>query len=247
MSTDLASDALNQVYAARNETELAAAYAAWSNGYDRETAALGYCLPFTISAWVARYVPAGAGPLLDAGCGTGLSGPYMAALGYREVDGIDISPEMLALARARGVYRSLIEAALGGRLPIEDATYAAVFSTGVFTEGHAPASALDDLVRIVRPGGFVIVTVRDSVLETGGFRAKFAELEASGRWMNSEESPSFRAFAVAEPEVTVKAFVFTKRMEPIDVARLREISDSIPLQPESSAQFVRRMRDEARF
>ena len=90
----------------------------------------------------------------------------------------------------------------------EDAAYAAVSSTGVFTEGHAPASSLDDLVRIVRPGGFVIFTVRDSVLETGGFRAKFAELERSGRWMKVEESPSFRAFAVAEPEVTVKAFVF---------------------------------------
>lgn len=208
MSTERVSDALNQVYAARNEAELAAAYAAWSNGYDRETAALGYCLPFMIAAWVARYVPADAGPLLDAGCGTGLSGPYLAALGYRDIDGLDMSAEMLALARGRGVYRNLIEAALGGRLPIEDGAYAAVYSTGVFTKGHAPASSLDDLARIVRPGGPVIFTVRDSVLEAGGFRPKFAELERSGHWTKVEESPSFRAFAVAEPEVTVKAFVF---------------------------------------
>lgn len=208
MSREPDSDALNQVYAAKSEAELAAAYAAWSNGYDRETAALGYCLPFVIAAWVARHVPVDAGPLLDAGCGTGLSGPYMAALGYRDIDGLDMSPEMLALGRGRGVYRNLIGAALGGRLPIEDATYAAVFSTGVFTEGHAPASSLDDLVRIARPGGCVIFTVRDSVLEEGGFRAKFAELEKAGHWTEIEESPSFRAFAVAEPEVTVKAFVF---------------------------------------
>lgn len=208
MSTQQVSDALNQVYAARNEIELAAAYAAWSNGYDRETAALGYCLPFMIAAWVARYVPADAGPLLDAGCGTGLSGPYLAALGYPEIDGLDMSAEMLALARGRGVYRNLIEAALGGRLPIENATYAAAFSTGVFTEGHAPASSLDDLARIVRPGGYVIFTVRDSVLEAGGFRAKSVDLERVGRWAPVEESPSFRAFAVAEPEVTVKAFAF---------------------------------------
>jgi predicted TPR repeat methyltransferase len=208
MSREQASDALNQVYAARTETELAGAYAAWSNGYDRETAALGYCLPFVIAAWVARHVPVDAGVLLDAGCGTGLSGPYLAALGYRDIDGLDMSPEMLALARGRGVYRNLIEAALGGRLPIEGATYAAVFSAGVFTEGHAPASSLDDLVRIVRPGGHMIFTVRDSVLEQGGFRAKLAELEKAGCWTEIEESPSFRAFAVAEPEVTVKAFVF---------------------------------------
>lgn len=208
MSDHEASDALSQVYAARSETDLAAAYAAWSNGYDRETAALGYCLPFVIAAWVARHVPADAGPLLDAGCGTGLSGPYLAALGYREIDGLDMSAQMLALARGRGVYRTLIEAALGGRLPVGDGVYAAVLSTGVFTEGHAPASSLDDLVRIVRPGGFVIFTVRESVLEAGGFRAKFAELEDAGRWTPVEESPPFRAFAVAEPEVTVRAFVF---------------------------------------
>jgi len=208
MSTERVSDALSQVYAARNEAELAAAYAAWSNDYDRETAALGYCLPFMIAAWVARHVPVDAGPLLDGGCGTGLSGPYLAALGYRDIDGLDMSAEMLALARGRGVYRNLIEAALGGRLPIEDGAYAAVYSTGVFTEGHAPASSLDDLARIVRPGGPVIFTVRDSVLEAGGFRPKFAELERSGHWTKVEESPSFRAFAVAEPEVTVKAFVF---------------------------------------
>ena len=42
--------ALEQVYAARDGSELAAAYEAWSNTYDRETAALGYCLPFLIAA-----------------------------------------------------------------------------------------------------------------------------------------------------------------------------------------------------
>ena len=65
-----------QVYAAKTPDELAAGYAAWAATYDSETAALGYSLPFLIAAWVARYVPAGEGPLLDAGCGTGLSGPY---------------------------------------------------------------------------------------------------------------------------------------------------------------------------
>ncbi|WP_308240292.1 class I SAM-dependent methyltransferase [Mesorhizobium sp. J428] len=255
MSADEASDALNQVYAARSEAELAAAYAAWSNGYDRETAALGYCLPFVIAAWVARHVPVDAGPLLDAGCGTGLSGPYLAALGYREIDGLDMSADMLALARGRGVYRNLIDAALGGRLPIADGAYAAAFSTGVFTEGHAPASSLDELTRIVRPGGVLIFTVRDSVLETGGFRARFEELERAGCWAPVEESPSFRAFAVAEPEVTVKAFVFKRQSpaganalrEPIDIDALRQLTSSIPFSTESSADLVRRMRDESRY
>lgn len=208
MSGDDDSAALAQVYAARNEAELAAAYAAWSNGYDRETAALGYCLPFVIAAWVARHVPAGAGPLLDAGCGTGLSGPTLAALGYDDLAGVDMSAEMLKLADGRGCYGELRQAALGGALPWPDGHFAAFLSTGVFTEGHAPASSLEELVRITQRGGHAIFTVRLSVLDAGGFRAKFDELERAGRWRAIEESPPFRAFAVAEPDVLVKAFVF---------------------------------------
>jgi hypothetical protein len=49
---------LEQVYAARSPDELAAAYADWAAGYDRETLAAGYCLPFQVLAWVSRYVKA---------------------------------------------------------------------------------------------------------------------------------------------------------------------------------------------
>ena len=115
---------------------------------------------------------------------------------------------MLALASRRGAYSALTRAALGGPLPYADGRFAAFFSTGVFTEGHAPASGLDELVRATRRGGHAVFTVRDIVLERDGFRARFAELERAGRWRPVEESPPFRAFAIAEPDVLVQAFVF---------------------------------------
>jgi predicted TPR repeat methyltransferase len=204
-------DGLEQVYAARSADDLAAAYAAWSNSYDLETAALGYCLPFLITSWVARYVGRNSGPILDAGCGTGLSGPYLEALGYQDLAGLDFSGEMLAIARQRGAYRSLERATLGETLPWTDGYFAAVFSTGVFTSGHAPASSLDEMVRITMSGGHVIFTVRDVVLEPGGFFEKLEALKHAGRWRKLEESRPFRAFAVAEPDVLVKAFVFEVR------------------------------------
>ena len=102
--------ALEQVYAASSAEELAAAYAEWSSEYDRETVGEGYCLPFIIAGWIARYVPKGGGPLLDAGCGTGLSGPYLRALGYDAIEGLDFSEKMLALARQRNAYRALTQA-----------------------------------------------------------------------------------------------------------------------------------------
>ncbi len=63
-------------------------------------------------------------------------------------------------------------------------------------------------MRATRRGGHAVFTVRDIVLERDGFRARFAELERAGRWRPVEESPPFRAFAIAEPDVLVQAFVF---------------------------------------
>ena len=202
------SEALAGVYAARGPEELASAYAGWAEGYDRETLGLGYCLPFAITAWVARHVPEGAGPILDVGCGSGLSGPLLAALGFAAVEGMDFSAEMLSLAAGRGGYAKLTRAALGEPLPWSDGHFAAAFSTGVFTEGHAPASSLGEIARIVRPGGIVALTVRTSVMASGGFREIFADLEREGRWHKVEESAPFRAFALAEPDVLVQALVF---------------------------------------
>lgn len=197
---------LARVYAAQTPDELATGYAGWAESYDRDTIRDGYHLPFSIAAFVARHVPVGAGPLLDAGCGTGLSGPVLAALGYRDIEGLDLSPAMLALAASRGAYRQLIQAELGRTLPCETGRFAAFLSTGVFTAGHAPPASLDELVRVVRPGGHAIFTVRDVVLPA--FREKMDALEAAGRWTGIEQSAPFRAFLLAEPEVMVTAFVY---------------------------------------
>jgi predicted TPR repeat methyltransferase len=204
----LETPALQKVYAAKTQEELNDAYAAWANAYDRETAEDGYCLPFMISSWVARYVAKGEGPLLDAGCGTGLSGPYLKALGYDDLEGLDLSEKMLELAKQRGCYRALTNAALGEMLPWMDGHFRAAFCTGVFTAGHAPAEGLRELVRIVRQNGHLIFTVRDTILESGGFRNVFETLENDGRWTAIEQSEAFRAFAVGEPDVLVKAFVY---------------------------------------
>lgn len=200
--------ALDRVYGATNEAELSAAYAAWANSYDRETAEMGYCLPFVVTSWLARHVARGEGPLLDAGCGTGLSGPCLEALGYTGLEGFDLSSEMLKLAAARGVYSGLKEARLGAALPYEDGRFKAFIASGVFTVGHAPASGLDELVRITRAGGYGIMTVRDLLIDNGGFGAKFKELEDRGAWQLTEKSPPYRAFVVAEPDVFVHTYVF---------------------------------------
>ncbi|GLQ80335.1 SAM-dependent methyltransferase [Mesorhizobium huakuii] len=208
MIVDKANAALDSVYGADTPETLAQAYAAWAATYDSETASLGYLLPFLITAWVARYVPAGEGPLLDAGCGTGLSGPSLKALGYGDIAGLDLSDDMLKIAGSRNAYGELRKAMLGGPLPWPDGHFRAFFSTGVFTISHAPAAGLHELVRITGKGGHAIFTVRDQVFESGGFQAVFDELEQAGKWRLVEQSPWFRCYAIAEPDALVKTFVF---------------------------------------
>lgn len=140
MNVDKANAALDSVYTADTPETLAQAYAAWAATYDSETASLGYLLPFLITAWVARHVPAGEGPLLDAGCGTGLSGPSLKALGYGDIAGLDLSDDMLKIAGSRNAYGELKQAMLGGPLPWPD--------------GHFPRLLLDRRVHHQPCAGF---------------------------------------------------------------------------------------------
>lgn len=195
------SEMLQRVYDAKNETELASAYGEWSRRYDRDLLEDGYILPFFITAFVARYLAAGSGPVLDAGVGTGLAGPYLAALGYHGLSGCDMSEEMIAMAAQRECYADLRQAVLGERLPWPDDHFAAFVSAGVFTTGHAPASSLDELVRITRPGGYAIFNIRQSVYEENGFAAKLAELEQAGLTKPIEISPPFAGFAFGKEDI----------------------------------------------
>ena len=168
---------LGAVYSAKAEEEVAALYDDWAATYDGEMAVAGYRHPSIGAALLARYLAIGSAPVLDAGCGTGLLGQWLAILGYPEVDGLDISPGMLAVAQKKEAYARLYCLALGKTLPIEEQHYAGVISTGVFTTGHVGPEGLDELIRICRPGGVIVLTVKMAVWDAG-FAARIGELES---------------------------------------------------------------------
>jgi SAM-dependent methyltransferase len=160
------------------------------------------------AAFLARHLPRDAAPVLDAACGTGMVGDCLRVLGYREVVGIDMSEPMLARAKARGVYASLRRMTLGGPLDFPDGHFAGVVASGVFTEGHCSHAAFDELIRVTRPGGRLVFSVRVETYERRGFRERQAALEAEGRWRLCESSEPFRSFTVQEPDVFGRVFVY---------------------------------------
>lgn len=157
-------------------------YGEWAESYDADV--FGH-LRFTgtrrIADLLAAHFCERARPVLDAGCGTGRLGLDLAAHGFAPVDGLDLSPGMLAVARRHDVYRELIAADLLAPLPVPAGRYAAVASAGTFTTGHVDVSALAGLLRILMPGGLLAAVVAQAFWRTGGFEAAFERLERSGR------------------------------------------------------------------
>ncbi len=181
---------LGAVYGAKTPDDIARTYDAWAEAYDGEMARLGYRHPAICLALLARHLPRGATPILDAGAGTGLIGEWLALLGYPDPEALDISEGMLAVAARKAVYARLHRAALGSPLPFPDARFAAAVCAGVFTTGHVGPEGLDELVRIVRPGGVLVLTVKDKVW-SAGFAARLDALADGGRLRVLETTPSY--------------------------------------------------------
>lgn len=175
--------------------------------YDDELAGPeDYVSPVATAAVCARLLDCRA-RILDAGAGTGLLGAALVGHGFALLDALDLSPAMLSEAERKGIYGSLTEGRLGDPLPFENAAYDATVACGVFTTGHAPASGLDELVRVTRSGGHVIFTLR-SDLPPPRFAEKLDELEAAGAWELVERGDEFQAMPRSEPDVLVRVWAF---------------------------------------
>jgi SAM-dependent methyltransferase len=195
----MVTDRLEAVYGAANADEIARTYDDWADGYEADMRRFGYRHPAIGLALLTRHVPRGAAPILDAGAGTGLVGEWLAIAGYPEADALDLSEGMLAIARSKGCYRALHRGALGGPLPFANGAYAAAIATGVFTLGHVGPEGLDELARIVRPGGVIILTVKDAIWP--GFATRIASLGLS----MLEETPSYHSMPGSDDRAPSRA------------------------------------------
>jgi predicted TPR repeat methyltransferase len=164
-------------------------YEEWAETYDATMLdGLRYASPRLVVEATVRHLADLTAPVLDLGCGTGLVGAELAMRGVTTIDGLDLSASMMQVAARRGVYRSFVEADLTASLPIASATYGAAVCAGTFTSGHVDASCLDEVVRVLAPGGLLACTVHHAVWSVNGFDVAFERLTASGRFRALERS-----------------------------------------------------------
>ncbi|MEC9342656.1 MAG: class I SAM-dependent methyltransferase [Pseudomonadota bacterium] len=172
---------LARAYALSGDDETKSLYSDWASTYDATMLdGLGYLTPARTAAMLAESLADRDAEVLDVGSGTGLAGEELAKHGFATVDALDFSPEMLAVAGARGCYRRLVEADLNRPLEFAGDSYDAMICTGTFTHAHVGAACLDELFRVLKPGGLFACTVHRDVWRPAGFERKEKELGKAG-------------------------------------------------------------------
>lgn len=142
---------------------------------------IGYVAPALSVDLLASHLPERTSRIVDLGCGTGLAAEALVRLGYAAPDGIDFAPRMLDVARAKGCYRALLQADLNRPLDLPDDAYDAALGVGAFGSVHVGVAALDEVVRIVRPGGVACIAINERAQHADGYAAAYEAMAAGGR------------------------------------------------------------------
>jgi predicted TPR repeat methyltransferase len=202
---------LERLYTAKNPQEIADIYSQWAATYDEDlTEDSDYVAPQWCLNILEKYVPSKTARLLDAGAGTGLFGQRLHQRGYHNIVGIDVSEGMLEKARKKNVYTEVHQKILGEPLGFPTDYFDAAISVGVFSPGQGPSSAFDELIRIIKPGGYFIFTIRPEFYENSdfGFKPKQLELEATGKWNLEEKTGKFQGLPKGEPDLFYNVWVY---------------------------------------
>jgi predicted TPR repeat methyltransferase len=160
--------------------------------YDSTLAVWGYDAPWRVAELLTGSLTgSGSSPtVLDAGCGTGLAGQALREAGFEgRLLGVDLSPDSVALAVARGIYDEVAVGDLQQPLPFDDDRVDGVVCVGVLTYVPDVAAIWNDFCRITRPGGVIVLTQRDDIWRERRCSDVLHDLERERRWTVFHLSP----------------------------------------------------------
>ena len=188
---------LEDAYAVSTPEENKTLYARWAATYDAEfVTANEYVYPIRVAEKVVEVLgDSSALEVVDVGCGTGALGALLGELRPDwELDGVDISLQMLAVAgtKVRGdgkpVYRDLLDVDLTKPIQFAKNHFDLIVSSGVFTHGHLAGRDLIAVSSAAREGGTIVVGINKEHFDNVGFAGHFAEAVQDG--------------LISEPELT---------------------------------------------
>jgi predicted TPR repeat methyltransferase len=181
-------------------------YEDWAPKYEQNMQQdYGYIAPQIAVQALARHCADRDTRILDLGCGTGLVGKELAGHGFRQIDGLDISPKMLDEARAKGIYGDLMIGDMTEPFDLGGRVYGAAIGVGCFGGGHLGPEHLLGMIDSVAPGGLLVFYINGIPYHEDDYPAHFNVLEVKERWQVVLTEESNYMQALERPGWTVVA------------------------------------------
>ena len=156
----------------------------YADTFDQHLASLGYRVPGAIREALDHLIDQGhishLGDVLDLGCGTGLVASFIADLPSTSLTGVDISENMIAMARGKALYRDLAVADIGAFLEGTQHRWHIILAGDVLCYRGALDDLFASIATALQPGGWLVCNVEHDPAASGpGWR-----LEAQGRYVH---------------------------------------------------------------
>lgn len=194
---------LDKVHTIKTPQEARVLYDDWAETYEAEVFENGYITPARVTRALAAYSTSFDAPVLDYGCGTGLSGAALVQAGFTCVDGADLSSEMLQEARAKNLYRKVWLVDPDLPLGVTPGEYASIAAMGVIGRGAAGLGVFDRLFDALSPDGLMAFSFNDITLNDPAYAAHVHALADSGT-----AKLLFQEYGDHLPEKNIKSNVY---------------------------------------
>ncbi|XP_038055597.1 uncharacterized protein LOC119727671 isoform X2 [Patiria miniata] len=192
---------------------LSSFYDTWVERYHEMHVTYGWLAPRNLAALASEFITDKSSRILDAASGTGMVGQELKNLGFTCIDALDPSQKSLDQCKEQKSHTEYICDTLDEhQTKIQDNQYDAVVIGGAFgVPGHVSDSCFPELIRVTKPGGYIMFTLSDKVKDEWDTKleAAIAALNKQGRW---EVADSRRIQYNLNEDVDEKATVPVLRM-----------------------------------
>jgi len=200
---------LDIVYNEKSSIKLKQHYKSWANDYDQDLIDWGYAYPSQLKKIMSQDIKLKkSSKILDAGCGTGLVAEVLGDMNFKNIVGLDYSLDMLKIAKDKKIYTRLIQESLNKKTSLRSNQFDVVLCTGVLTSGHVGAKAINELIRVTKNKGYLILSIAESIYEKLGFKDEIEKNRE--QLLKIKISKPFIALPNHKSSATSKMYVFQR-------------------------------------
>lgn len=210
-------------------------YKIWSKTYDKEQNILIKVEEPLVKSILKKFTP---GAALDAACGTGRYSSFLYSLGHN-VTGIDISPEMLTLAKKKNKNVNFILGDLN-KLPFDNEVFDLVVCGLAIHQVTNIDKVIKEFTRVVRPGGHIVISSVHPWLVALGAHAEFHDKKEGwgyikdniywhSTYINAFDKASLRILECQEPKIKAEEILILQKGSLLNNKTISEAFEGLPV------------------